>query len=383
MIYLDNSATSYPKPEGVKSAIYKATKYYYSNPGRGGYSNSLITAQKIFEVREKTAAFFSCEDVQNVVFCLNCTMAINTVIKGILHEGDHVVISDLEHNSVLRPLETLKRQNKIKYDVFETDFYSHDITLLHLRQKVQANTKLVICTHASNVLGIALPIERIGKFCKENHILFCVDAAQTAGILPIDMHLFGINFLCVAAHKGLFAPMGTGILLTDGTPLNSLIEGGTGSASMRAAQPDFMPDRLESGTPNVSGIMGIGAGINYINDISLSNIHSCEKKLILDVYEQLRQFENIKFYCDYKKCPCFSNALSFNIDGFPSEEVARILNDNGIATRAGLHCAPLAHRKIGTTGAGTVRISPSVFTTQSEINYTIDTIKKIVYRFKK
>ncbi|MBR0415402.1 MAG: aminotransferase class V-fold PLP-dependent enzyme [Clostridia bacterium] len=378
MIYLDNSATSYPKPPEVFEAYKKAIKYYHSNPGRGGYDNALLTAEKIFEVREKTAVFFGEKQCENVCFTANCTQAINTVIKGILKEGDHVVISDLEHNAVLRPLEKLRLQSKITYDTFTSDFYDEKKTIESFLGCLNDHTKLVFCTHASNVLGVSLPLQKIGKICKERRIIFAVDAAQSGGILLMDKQAFHIDYLCLAAHKGLFAPMGLGVLIGNGSKLETLVEGGTGSQSANAVQPDFMPDRLESGTANVSGIIALGAGIDFIDRTGRENIHKSEKDIILHIYDSFCHCSEINCYVNYEQLAQFSPVLSFNIADVPGEIVAQKLAQQGICVRAGLHCAPLAHRKIGTDACGTVRISPSFFTTEKEINCAISCIKKLI-----
>ena len=377
MIYLDNSATSYPKPQSVVSEYRKAILSYYSNPGRGGYENALKTQEKVYETRAKLAEFFGCEDERNVVFTMNCTMAVNMVLKGILNEGDHVLVSDVEHNCVIRPLETLKRQSKIKYDTFKVSFYDDAKTLNSIKEKVNESTKLIFCTHASNVLGVALPIEAIGAFCKENNIHFAIDAAQSGGVLPIDMKRCHISFLCLAPHKGLYSPMGLGVLLTDGTPLKSFAEGGTGSASALLSQPQIMPDKLESGTVNVPAIVALSSGIDYIRKVGREEIYQKEKALMQQLFLALKR-ERCKLYCDFERVRAFSPVLSFNIPNVSSEACAAYLAKNGIYVRAGLHCAALPHRKIGTIEEGTVRISPSFFTTQQEINYAISTIKKLL-----
>ena len=376
MIYLDNSATSFPKPEQVYKTYKKAIKYYFSNPGRGGYDNSVITAEKIYEVRLLIAGLFGCEDERNVVFTPNCTTSVNTVIKGILRDDDHVIISDLEHNCVSRPIYKLFTEGRIKYDKFETDFYNDENTLENLKRLIKPETKMVICTHASNVLGYCLPIKEIGKVCKENNIVFVVDAAQSAGIIDIDIKRDNIDFLCCAPHKGLFAPMGTGILICSNKPPKSLIEGGTGSASASLIQPESLPDKLEAGTLNVPGIIALGSGIDFINRVGVQNIHLKECSQIIKIFESLKN--QIITYCDYTKIRLFSPVISFNIPNKDCEEVADFLNEKGICVRAGLHCSALAHKKIGTLDRGTVRISPSYFTNDNEINYVISTIKNII-----
>ena len=381
MIYLDNSATSYPKPKEVYETYKNAIKYYFSNPGRGGYENSLLSAEKIFETREKVAAFFGEENAENVVFTANCTTSINMVLKGLLEPGDHVLTSDMEHNAVMRVLEKLKRESSIKYDKFHVDFYDESNTLCSLKKAICPQTKLVICTHASNVTGVCLPLQEIGEICKRYHIFFAVDAAQSGGILPIDVRKQHIDFLCLAPHKGLLAPMGSGILIGDGALLRSLIEGGTGSRSADMLQPAFMPDRLESGTANVSGIICIGAGIDYINKQGRESILRHERECVLSLHRALSACDKTVLYADYDKLRQFAPVFSFNIANIPSEEVSQLLAQRHICSRAGLHCAPATHLKIGTIDTGTVRLSPSYFTTNKDINYTISTIKNLVLNF--
>ena len=378
MVYLDNSATSFPKPKQVYYAYKNALRSFYSNPGRGGYENALKTAEKIYEIRERAAAFFGTDKSENVVFTGNCTQAINMVLKGFLQPGDHVLISDLEHNAVVRPLEGLRRKGKIKYDVFETDIYDDEKTMQSVHEKLRPETKLLFCTHASNVLGVVLPLEKIGAFCKKHGIAFAVDAAQSGGILPLDMRAYHIDFLCLAPHKGLFAPMGTGLLIGEGERLAPYTEGGTGSASLDLAQPRFMPDKFESGTLNVSGIIALGAGIEYIDRVGLRHIYEKDRLLLSYLCEQLKAMRGIELYTDAAKLSQSAPVFSFNLKRKESEAVAEHLAEKGICVRAGLHCAPLAHRKIGTAQRGTVRISPSFFTTESDINYAIDTIKNML-----
>ena len=381
MIYLDNSATSYPKPKEVFEVYHHALKKYYANPGRGGYQISIETADKIYATREKAAAFFGEEKEENVIFTPSCTFAINLVIKGLLKPGDHVLISDLEHNAVLRTLEHCKRFNSIKYDIFSVDLYSETNTLFALRKAIKPHTKLVFCTHASNVLGVSLPVRKIGALCKQYHIVFAVDAAQSAGILPIHRDKDNIDYLCIAPHKGLYAPMGTGMLIGDGTRLNTIIEGGTGSVSRSAVQPCFLPDKHESGTLNVSGIITMGAGIDWIQKTGLQRICEADARHIESLYRTLAHEEKIETYVNYEKLSQYAPVFSFNVKNFPSEKTANVLAKDGICVRAGLHCAPLAHRKIGKLERGTVRISPSFFTTTEDINYALSCIKNLLLNF--
>ena len=381
MIYLDNSATSFPKPKEVYDSYKNAIKYYHSNPGRGGYENSIATADKIYEIREKTAAFFGEKNAENVIFTANCTTAINMVLKGLLKPGDHVLISDLEHNAVVRVIEYLKRYSSIEYDIFETDFYDDAKTLKSLRKSLKAQTKLVFCTHASNVLGVCLPIEQIGSFCKQNNLYFAVDGAQSGGILPLDMQRQHIDFLCLAPHKGLFAPMGTGLLIGDGSKLDTILQGGTGSQSLNLSQPSFLPDKLESGTANVCGIIAMGAGIDFIEKHGRERIYQTDFSHISAFWKALNEIPEMDTYYRLDVARQCAPVFSFNVHGIESEVVADMLANKGICVRAGFHCAPLAHKKIGTTQGGTVRISPSFFTNVNEINYTISTIKNLLLNF--
>lgn len=378
MIYLDNSATSFPKPKTVYDSYSGAIKYYHSNPGRGGYENSLQTAEAIYNVREKTADFFGASQAENVVFTQNCTMAENMVIKGILQPGDHVLISDLEHNSVVRPLEKLRLQNRITYDLFHVDFYAPSHTLREIESKIRPNTKLLFCLHASNVLGVVLPIRNIGKICRKHNILFAVDAAQSGGILPLHMQDCSIDYLCLACHKGLFSPMGLGALICQAELPETLVEGGTGSLSLQRMQPTFLPDKLESGTLNVCGIIAMGAGIDFIRNAGRENILQQEKKHIIQLHNELSQFAQIQTYVDVTKLKEFSPVFAFNIKDKSSETVADLLAKKEIAVRGGFQCSLLAHKKIGTENCGVCRISPSFFTKRSDINYVISTIKNMI-----
>ncbi|MBR2590176.1 MAG: aminotransferase class V-fold PLP-dependent enzyme [Clostridia bacterium] len=381
MIYLDNSATSYPKPKEVYEAYKNAIKYYHSNPGRGGYENSIATSEKIYETRLKAAAFFGEEKEENVIFTPSCTFAVNMVMKGVLNPGDHVLISDLEHNAVVRVLEHLRRYNSIKYDTFSVDFYDDIKTLQSLKNAFTAQTKLVFCTHASNVLGVCLPIRKIGMLCKQNGVILAVDGAQSAGIIPIHMKNDHIDYLCLAPHKGLFAPMGTGMLIGDALRLKTVIEGGTGSQSRSFLQPDYLPDKHESGTQNTGGIIAMSAGIDWIQKTGIEKIYRADTAHIKALWQALKDEAHIQTYVNIEKLHQFAPVFSFNIKNMPSEMIAQMLAKQGICVRAGLHCAPLAHQKIGTLDRGTVRISSSFFTTNNDINYTISNIKNLLLNF--
>ena len=379
MIYFDNAATTGKKPQRVVNAVNNALLHLSANPGRSGHTLSEMTASRVFSVREKVAGFFGASGPENVIFTANCTASINYVIKGVLKSGDHCIISDLEHNAVLRPL----HKWGIKYDVAEVSLIDDEITVNNFKNLITPNTKMIICTGASNVIGRILPIEKIGALCKENGLLFTVDAAQIAGVIPIDMKKMKIDYLCIAAHKGLYATMGTGILVAEKPINNTIIEGGTGTNSLEITQPDFLPERLESGTVNVAGIMGIGAGIDFVKTLGVNNIHNREMQLLAPLYNRLKSDENIILYTPDFSAEKYAPVISFDIKGLTSGETGDKLNRSGIAVRAGLHCAPLAHKKIGTQESGTVRISPGIFNTPREIDYLIAKIRLIYKNYNK
>ncbi|MEE0946251.1 MAG: aminotransferase class V-fold PLP-dependent enzyme [Acutalibacteraceae bacterium] len=363
MIYFDNAATSFPKPQSVINSVKNALENYSANPGRSGHSASVKTAEKIYGVREKTANFFGYDKPENVVFTTNCTQAVNFVLKGILDKGDHILISNLEHNAVARPVNKLKSQG-VEVTVF--DAFAQDIER-ELDSLVTPKTKMVFCLHASNVCGKVLPIEKIGDFCKKRGILFGVDAAQSGGVLPIDMKKFSIDFLCVASHKGLFAPMGTGILIADYPLKQTILEGGTGSNSISLEQGNDMPEMLESGTVNVPGILGISAGIDFVKKRGIDNIRKHENALCDRLFSRLYGHKKIRLIASREKIRV--PVVSFVVQGVDSNAVAEFLNNKNIAVRAGLHCSPMAHKTLGTLDTGTVRFSPGITSDERQVDY--------------
>lgn len=379
MIYLDNSATSFPKPISVIQAVNESMRYYSANPGRSGHTMSVKCAGKIFECREAMCRLFNTDDESKVIFTSGCTQSLNTVIKGVLKSGDHCVISCFEHNCVLRPLEKLKSKN-ISYTVAQVYPQDNDKTVESFRQAINEKTKLIVCTHASNVFGIRLPVERICALAHNYGILFCLDAAQSAGVLDIDISKYNFDYVCCASHKGLYGPMGVGVLVinTDVLP-DTLMEGGTGSESQNLSQPEFTPDRYESGTLNLQGICGLKKGIDFVENFGVKNIHLKEMKHITRLYDSLSRLSNVILYTKRPDVKHFVPVVSFTVDNFDSEQVAAYLDNRfNIAVRAGLHCAPLAHKFMKTTESGTVRVSPSIFTTNKDINtliYAINNLK--------
>lgn len=374
MIYLDNAATTFPKPRTVTVASDTCLRLYSANPGRAGHDLSLKASEMIYNCRKKVKTMFGAKSEDRVIFTLNCTAALNMVLKGVLKKGDHVICSSLEHNAVIRPLNKLSEFG-IEYDVARVFTGDFDATVRAFEALIKKNTKMIICTHASNVFGVVLPIAQIGKLCREYGLLFAVDCAQTAGVLEIDMQKMNIDYLCIAPHKGLYAPMGTGILIANADIERTIIEGGTGSLSIRKSQPDFMPDKFESGTVNLSGIAGISAGIDFVESKKINAIYLSEMRYILRCYDSMKRIKGVQLYTERPKSGFFVPVLSFNLKNQSSEEVGNRLNRFGIAVRPGLHCAPLAHETFGTEGNGTVRICPSVFTSSHDVDYFIGKIK--------
>ncbi len=375
MIYLDNSATTFPKPMNVKRAVNESFGYG-ANPGRGGYKAAMKASEEIFRCRVKLAEFFGAENPDNVIFTLNCTHAINIVLKGLLKPGDHAVVSDLEHNAVMRPLHALQKKNNITFSVAEVSEEDDEETLSNFRNALKSNTKLVICTHVSNVWGIKLPVERIAAMCRQYGIRVMIDAAQSAGVYDINMKESGFDFVCIPGHKGLYGPMGTGALITSrGNDPETLIEGGTGSSSALFEQPDVMPDKFESGTPNLSGIVGLGAGVDFVKSMTPGKIAAHEIRLLSGLYDKLSEDPKIILYTKRPKYMRSGGVLSFNVNGKDSETAAEILGKNGIAVRAGLHCSPMAHRRFKTEDIGAVRISPSYFNSKNDINALLKVLR--------
>lgn len=372
MIYFDNAATSCPKPLCVVNAVKKALENYSANPGRSGHGSSIKVAEKIYGVREKVAEFFGCDNPENVVFTANCTEAVNFVLKGVLNFGEHLIISNLEHNAVARPAYKLEGRG-VGLSVF--DAFAKDIET-EIERHITPRTKMLFCLHASNVCGKILPIEKIGKLCKKRGILFGVDAAQSAGVLPIDMKKCGIDFLCVAAHKGLFAPMGTGILIASSPITETILEGGTGSNSASLEQGTDMPEMLESGTVNVPGIFGICAGIDFVKKRGIDNIREHETKLCERLCRSLYGQKGIRVigFEVESSVP----VLSFLVDGMDSNEVATFLSNKNIAVRAGLHCSPLAHKTLGTEKTGTVRFAPGIMSDERQVDYLCTTLYEMM-----
>lgn len=375
MIYLDNGATSFPKPLSVRQNVDISLKKFSANPGRSGHSLSLRAAKEIFECRKRLKELFNVNSEEEIIFTENCTMSLNTVIFGLLSEGDHVLISSMEHNSVTRPLESLKDKG-VTYSTFDYS-YDDNETVDNVRNLIKPETKLVICTHASNVFGFRFPIERICALCHAYGILFCVDSAQSAGVFDIDVGTNQYDFVCMSGHKSLYGPMGTGVLILNNRNLKPLLYGGTGTESVKKSQPEGLPEKFESGTQNMNGISGLKAGVAFVKNRGIKNIYNHEYKLAKRLFNGLANNRKVITYnksFDYGKV---APVVSFNIDGVYSEDLVAKLNKYGIMTRGGLHCSPLAHTTMNTIENGTVRVVPGAFNTINDINYLLNVIRKL------
>ncbi len=380
-VYLDNAATSYPKPPEVISNINRYFTDIGTSPGRGGYRMGLEAGRELLKGREAVANFFNCPDPANIIFTMNITYAINFVLKGVLKKGDHVISSSMEHNSVARPLESLKKSGVINYTVVKASI-DGIIDPDDIRKSITPQTRMIVLNHASNVFGTIQPAKEIGKIAREHGLLFLLDTAQTAGSIPIDMDKLNINFLAFTGHKGLFGPPGIGGLCINNDSIDLIephILGGTGSQSHLLQQPSSLPDKLESGTPNTPGIMGLTAGIDFINNIGIEQIKKHEQNLLRIFVEGMAELKEVELYC-IKDLSNMTPCVSLNVKGLDGGQLSFLLDQSyGIMTRSGLHCAPWAHKTIGTFPQGTVRFSFGWFNTIEEIEYTINAIKEIIY----
>ena len=377
MIYLDNAATSWPKPEIVYKTMDEFLRKKGGNPGRGSHSMALAARQTVDETRMLVARFINAPEINRVIFTLNCTDALNLGLKGLLKPGDHVVTSCIGHNSLVRPLRKLESLG-VKVTWVPPSPYSGILSPRDIEAAITKDTKLVVVTHASNVTGVIQSIEEYGAVTRRRNLIFMVDAAQTAGKYPIDVQASNIDLLAFSGHKGLFGPPGTGALyIGNRVNLDSLREGGTGSYSEEEEQPVILPDRHESGTQNSVGISGLGAGLKYIRNEGLEKIRTREQSLTDTLIEGLSKIPGIVLYISkdrLKQAP----VISFNIKGFTPGDVGTILDQTfDIKVRTGLHCAPMMHKTIGTFPLGTIRLSPGYFNSLEEIEMTIKAIDRI------
>ncbi|MBE0597081.1 MAG: aminotransferase class V-fold PLP-dependent enzyme [Desulfuromonadales bacterium] len=376
-IYLDNAATSFPKPEAVYIAAERALRETGANPGRGGHQPALAAARLIFESREAVARLFDIGDAARIAFTASATEALNTALFGVLRPGDRVVTSSMEHNAVTRPLRALQERGVEVVKVAADGRGLLDPEALR-RACRAAPTRLVVLSHCSNVTGSRQPIEEIAPWCRREGILFLLDAAQSAGLMPIHPEALGIDLLAAPGHKGLLAPPGTGFLyVRPGLELTPLIYGGTGGNSQSELPPEEMPERLEAGTQNTPGLAGLKAAAELLLQHGLAAIQARESALLARLLSGLEQLPGVELYGS-RDPRSHGGALSFNLDGRDPSEVGYLLDhQHGIFCRTGLHCAPDAHRTIGTFPRGTVRVSPGFFTTVEEIDLFLAAVAEV------
>lgn len=381
-LYLDNAATSYPKPPEVYSAVLDYMMNIGANPGRGGHSSSLEGSRVVFKCREALMNFFKFDKPENVIFTSNITASLNILLKSIIKDGWHVITTSMEHNSVLRPLTSISNNKNIELDILPCS--KEGILDLDLfKSIIKSNTKLMVISHSSNVVGSVQPLQDIGRICKENNIYFIVDSAQTAGVLPIDFYSINCSALAFTGHKSLLGPQGIGgFLISD--ELNreaaTYIEGGTGSLSESLVQPDFLPDKFESGTLNTPAIAGLLEGINFINREGQLYIKEKEQDLTRLFMDGLNNINSMLVY-GINKPQHMTASISINSSLINNAELGYILdNEFGIMTRTGLHCAPLAHKTIGTFPVGTLRFSFGAFNDRKDVDYALYSLNRIIER---
>lgn len=376
MIYLDNAATTYPKPEKVYDAVLDCMKNYCANPGRAGHKLAMRAAREIYDARENIAKLFNIDNPMTIVFTNNATDSLNLAIKGVVKNGDHIITTSMEHNSVIRPIKSLEKDG-IENTIVECDkdgFLNPD----DIKNAIKKNTKLIVTTHASNVAGTIVDIKSVGEIAKEKNILYLVDASQTAGVYDINVKDVNVDMIAAPGHKCLLGPQGTGILyIKEDLNVDILKEGGTGSRSEDLFQPDLTPDKYESGTHNTPGIVGLNEGVKFILETGIDNIRAHEEELCQYMLDRLKEVPNIVIYGpkDSKKRAA---VISINIPKIDSGEITFLLDSEyNIATRSGIHCAPLAHKTLGTIEQGAVRFSLGYFNTKKDIDEAVKALKEI------
>lgn len=368
MIYLDNAATTLEKPPSVPRAVARAMEHCAS-PGRGGYRAAERAAEILFRCREEAAKLFGVQNPEHVILTQNATHGLNIAIHSLVKPGAKVVISGYEHNAVTRPLHNI---SNVQIQTVDAPLFDQNETIYRFCDAVTDETDAVICNHVSNVFGYIQPIREIAEICRRKGKPLIIDASQSAGVLPISMTELGASFIAMPGHKGLYGPQGTGLLLCGEIP-NPIIFGGTGSSSLIQAMPENLPDRVEAGTPNVCGAAGLLAGMKFVSERGIQNIGRHERCLRHQMAAMLGEIPTVRVFNGADQ----SGVLSFTVEGTDCEAVAEKLSGQGIAVRAGLHCAPLAHQTAGTLESGTIRVSFSVFNTKQQVERTVFAIRKI------
>ena len=381
-IYLDNAATTFPKPKEVPDSMIKYMTEIGASPGRGAYKNSIESSEIVFDCRLKLAELFNFDKLENVVFTPNITTSLNTLLKSSIKDGWHIITTSMEHNSVLRPLASIQKYKNIQVDIINCN-ENGVVDINILKEAIKENTKLIVLSHASNVVGSIQPIKELGDICKEKNIYFIIDSAQTAGNLNIDFKNLNCSALAFTGHKSLLGPQGIGgFLVTDkfNEEMVPFIEGGTGSESYNTEQPTFLPDKFESGTLNMPGIVGLYSSLKFIENIGLHNIQNTEQEIYSMFIEKLLNIEYINVI-GYDSNLEYVPTISITSSKADVAELGMLLErDFGIMTRTGLHCAPLAHKTIGTFPKGTLRFSLGLFNTKEHIDYTINSLHKLLQR---
>ena len=376
MIYLDNAATTRRKPQPVIDAVVKAMTTM-GNASRGAHDSALEASRAVYETRCKVARLFGCTRPDHVVFTCNSTEALNIAISGTLNDGDHVITTDLEHNSVLRPLYRLEEAGTISLSFVPADWRGQ-VNYDDFAALIRPETRAIVCTHASNLTGQMIDIARVGALAKERGLLFIVDASQTAGCVPIHMEDMGVDVLCFTGHKGLMGPQGTGgLCIREGIEIRPFKVGSSGVQSYRKEQPAEYPTRLEAGTLNSHGLMGLSAALDFIQEIGLETIAAHERAMMARFYEGVRGIEGVTVYGDFSSA-ARTAVVALNIRDYDSSEVSDELSQAyDIATRPGAHCAPRMHQALGTTEQGAVRFSASWFTTREEVDAAIQAVREL------
>ena len=380
MIYFDHAATSFPKPQAVVDDVCECLKTCAGNAGRGAYRSSLQAAELLYDCRSAAAKAFGADSPEQVVFTAGATAALNQAIQGSVGAGDHVLISDLEHNAVFRPVWKLAKEGKITYTVFPT--FAADPTataeriLQGIAERIRPNTKLLVCTHASNICSAVLPVKEIGALCRKYRIRFVLDAAQSAGHLPVDLTAFSANSICVPGHKGLLGPQGVGLLILEkNTVLKPLLQGGSGVGSLNPEMPEEPPERYEAGTLPLPAVAGLRQGIQLLSASSFARTRLHEKRLWKSLADELQAMPGITI-----AAPHFSGSvLSFWSDRLGSESLAAALDERGFCVRAGFHCAALAHKTLGTPPGGAVRVSFGEGNTPEQVRLFANAVREILF----